>query len=84
MVSRSRMVLAVAFGVGLVGVFAAPAAMAANTIFWTNAGPSDLDLLRESRRSSADPSHPQHHWRNSDAPWGVAPDPATGKIYWAN
>lgn len=62
-----------------------PLATAANTIFWTNpySAPSSI-FFANLDGSSGSPSTLPTTGATVNTPWGLAPDPAAGKIYWAN
>jgi DNA-binding beta-propeller fold protein YncE len=74
----------VATGVLVLGAWATPAAFAANTIFWTTPYEANQIYYGHLDGSSSTASTVKTTGATVDAPWGVAPDPATGKIYWAN
>jgi hypothetical protein len=66
------------------GAAAASPALGADTIFWTTPFTSNKIYF-----ANLDGSSTAVHALNTtgatvDKPWGVAPDPATGRIYWAN
>src|SRR5436190_1507086 len=62
----------------------AAAASAANTIFWTTPYEANQIYYGNLDGSSSPASTVKTGGATVDAPWGVAPDPAAGKIYWAN
>src|SRR3954453_5499023 len=69
--------------VGAAAIFAAPAG-AANMIFWTDPYFSNSIFAANLDGSSASPASLNTTGATGNKPWGVAADPAAGKIYWAN
>src|SRR4051794_5013178 len=69
--------------VGAAAIFAAPAG-AANMIFWTDPYFSNSIFEANLDGSSASPASLNTTGATGNKPWGVAADPAAGKIYWAN
>jgi hypothetical protein len=82
---RGRRLLSTLIGAALLCLSVAPAAPAANTIFWTNPyAASPAIYLADLDGSSSSPGTLATSGATLSGPWGLAPDPAAGKIYWAN
>ncbi len=84
MVSRTRMVVAVMFGAVLVGAFMAPGASAKALIFWTDPFTSNKIFYANLDGSSTAAKTVNLGGATVTEPWGVALDPATNKVYWAD
>ena len=82
MVSRTRMVLAVAFAAVLAAACSAPAASAGNLLYWNNVTADQIQSanLDGSGGGKAQDVSPD----TIGTPEGIAIDPAAGKIYWAD
>lgn len=82
---RGRSLLATLIGTALLCLWAVPLATAANTIFWTNPYTATSTIyLANLDGSSGSPGTLSTSGATVSSPWGLAPDPAAGKIYWAN
>jgi hypothetical protein len=64
--------------------WAAPGAMAANTIYWTTPYNANKIYFGNLDGSTTSFGEVTTTGATVSAPWGIALDPAAGKIYWAN
>jgi hypothetical protein len=80
--TASRMRLPVLIGVAVLVAFIAPAALAANRIYWTN--PQSNTVSFANLDGSGGFGNLDTTGATVDEPVGVTIDPGAGKIYWAN
>lgn len=76
--------LIIASAVFVVAASAAPAASAADSILWTNTGGGTISIANLDGSSNTPPPTLNTGSVTPEEPEGVAPDPATGKVYWAD